>query len=135
MPYIRHCSHHKQLPNVVPFWGIIEFHSLLNVFNLCGVNDKNLTIILLSHSQKEKVPDVAQSVRGDVKKRSELSSKLLEEATKLEMMEGRQQVKTRKEKSPFNRINNQAVGDVGGFSGNFKGQQSSRGGQLTLSGA
>lgn len=77
---------------------------------------------------KEKVPDVAQSVRGDVKKRSELSSKLLEEASKLEMMEGRQQVKTRTEKSPFNRINNQAAGDVGGFSGNFKGQQSSRGG-------
>ena len=51
------------------------------------------------------------------------------------MMEGRQQVKTRTEKSPFNRINNQAAGDVGGFSGNFKGQQSSRGGQLTLSGA
>jgi len=51
------------------------------------------------------------------------------------MMEGRQQVKTRTEKSPFNRINNQAAGNVGGFSGNFKGQQSSRGGQLTLSGA
>ena len=81
------------------------------------------------------MPDVAQSVRGDVKKRSELSSKLLEEASKLEMMEGRQQVKTRTEKSPFNRINNQAAGDVGGFSGNFKGQQSSRGGELTLSGA
>ena len=64
-----------------------------------------------------------------------MSSKLLEEASKLEMMEGRQQVKTRTEKSPFNRINNQAAGDVGGFSGNFKGQQSSRGGKLTLSGA
>lgn len=64
-----------------------------------------------------------------------MSSKLLEEASKLEMMEGRQQVKTRTEKSPFNRINNQAAGDVGGFSGNFKGQQSSRGGELTLSGA
>ena len=64
-----------------------------------------------------------------------MSSKLLEEASKLEMMEGRQQVKTRTEKSPFNRINNQAAGDVGGFSGNFKGQQSSRGGELTISGA
>jgi len=39
-----------------------------------------------------------------------LSSKLLEEARKLEMMVGRQQVKTRVEKSPFNVINNQASG-------------------------
>jgi len=39
-----------------------------------------------------------------------LSSKLLEEARKLEMMVGRQQVKTRMEKSPFNVINKQASG-------------------------
>ena len=39
-----------------------------------------------------------------------MSSKLLEEARKLEMMVGRQQVKTRMEKSPFNVINNQASG-------------------------
>ena len=41
-----------------------------------------------------------------------MSSKLLEEARKLEMMVGRQQVKTRVEKSPFNVINNQAVGQA-----------------------
>ncbi|XP_058944370.2 uncharacterized protein [Pocillopora verrucosa] len=58
---------------------------------------------------KEKVPDVAQSIRAGVQKRSELSSKLLEEARKLEMMLGRQQVKTRVEKSPFNVINNQVA--------------------------
>ncbi|KAL9966409.1 hypothetical protein ACROYT_G024475 [Oculina patagonica] len=61
---------------------------------------------------KEKVPEVAQGIRGDVKKRSELSSKLLDEARKLEMMVGRQQVKTRMEKSPFNLINNQAAGQA-----------------------
>lgn len=77
--------------------------------------------------QKEKVPEAAQNIRGDVKKRSELSSKLLEEAHKLEMREGRQQVKTRMEKSPFNRINNQAAGR-GGLSGNNLMQQMSRGG-------
>lgn len=81
----------------------------------------------LSCKQKEKVPEAAQNIRGDVKKRSELSSKLLEEAHKLEMREGRQQVKTRMEKSPFNRINNQAAGR-GGLSGNNLMQQMSRGG-------
>ncbi|XP_068740918.1 uncharacterized protein [Montipora capricornis] len=73
---------------------------------------------------KEKVPEVAGHIRGDVKKRSELSSKLLEEAHKLEMMEGRQQVKTRVEKSPFNVINNQAAAR-GGMTTNT----SRRGGQ------
>lgn len=63
----------------------------------------------LSHLLKEKVPAVAQSIRGGVQKRSELSSRLLEEARKLEMVLGRQQVKTRVEKSPFIVINNKAA--------------------------
>ncbi|XP_015766664.1 PREDICTED: uncharacterized protein LOC107345464 [Acropora digitifera] len=79
---------------------------------------------------KEKVPEVAQHIRGDVKKRSELSSKLLEEAHKLEMMEGRQQVKTRVEKSPFNAINNQAATTRGGMKGSNSMQNISRGGAL-----
>ena len=45
------------------------------------------------------------------------------------MMEGRQQVKTRMEKSPFNQINNQAAAR-GGLSGNYTMTQTSRGGVL-----
>ncbi|KXJ23256.1 hypothetical protein AC249_AIPGENE6217 [Exaiptasia diaphana] len=50
---------------------------------------------------KEKNPAIAQEIRVGVKKRSELTGKLLEEAMKIEQEEGRQQVKTCVEASPF----------------------------------
>ena len=68
---------------------------------------------------------------GDVKKRSELSSKLLEEAHKLEMMEGRQQMKTKVEKSLFNVIDNQAAATGRGMKGNNSIQNTSRVGEVS----
>ncbi|XP_031563692.1 uncharacterized protein LOC116299205 [Actinia tenebrosa] len=50
---------------------------------------------------KEKNPAIAQEIRLGVKKRSELTGKLLDEAMKIEQQEGRQQVKTCVEASPF----------------------------------
>ena len=47
------------------------------------------------------------------------------------MMEGRQQVKTRVEKSPFNVINNQAAATRGGMKGNNSMQNTSRGGEVS----
>ena len=73
--------------------------------------------------QKEKNPQAAQEIRVGIKKRSELTGKLLDEAQKLESQEGRKQVKTRVEKSPFVAVNNAAVHNQGGFNKNGRGSK------------
>lgn len=71
---------------------------MLNMFSL-GL------IILICFSQKTKNPAAATEIRVGIKKRSELTEKLLEEAIKIEQEEGRKQVKTCVEASPFENLN------------------------------
>lgn len=91
---------------------------------LGGALGNTLTFLnSLCIQQKEKNPQAAQEIRVGIKKRSELTGKLLDEAQKLESQEGRKQVKTRVEKSPFVAVNNAAVHNQGGFNKNGRGSK------------
>ncbi|XP_032233146.1 uncharacterized protein LOC5508508 isoform X2 [Nematostella vectensis] len=78
---------------------------------------------------KEKCPEVATAVRSNVKKRSELTGRLLDEAYKLEQKEGRKQVKTRVEASPYSSVNQTSISRTSIQNTMGRGQGSSARGQ------
>ena len=71
------------------------------LFRLYDVSENEALFFM----QKIKRPNVLQEARNQTQKRSELTAMLLRESRKLEQEEGRQQVATKVEKSPFNAVN------------------------------